>query len=52
MAKKQQSAGSMGFPTGSSKGDSRPVVRRRPTGGGKVKADKYGRPQPDSNTGK
>lgn len=49
---KQQTAQSMGFPTGSSKGDNSKIVRRREQGKGNLKTDKYGRPQPDSTTGK
>lgn len=50
MAKKQTAA-DMGVPAYSNK-DNKPVVRRRPTGGGKVKLDKHGNILPDSTTGK
>jgi uncharacterized spore protein YtfJ len=33
----KQTAESMGFPSGGSKGDNRPIVRRRPMGGGTTK---------------
>jgi hypothetical protein len=51
MAKKQTHE-SMGFPSAGNKGDNRPVVRRRPMGGGKPKVDKNGHLQPGDTSGK
>ena len=41
-----------GIPTPAGGAPNAGVVKRTVKGGGQVKADKYGRPQPDSTTGK
>ena len=41
-----------GVPTPASGSPNAGVVKRVVKGGGQVKADKYGRPEPDSTTGK